>query len=182
MKTNAKKLFEQLYVPLVSFVEEIIEDHEEARNIVVEVFRQNLTELESYGCPGDLTEVILVFQKKALIESFCFLRERNKFQEEVEEAEVKHFADYVDSVEQTLIVKEMWCQISKKAGLSQRQQLAMELFFLGVRNAAAADLMNISASTYRVTIHKAIKKYKLALKIGGFLMIVILVTLSANAH
>ena len=182
MKTTSQLLIEQLYVPLISFIEEIIEDHEEARDIAVEVFRKNLAELEGYDSTDDLTELIKLLQNKAHIESTRFLQERKQNQEEARVSEPNCFTDYEDSVEQTLITKEMWCRVIKEAGLTRRQRLAIRLFLKGVRTKDAAGIMKIRESTFRVLIHNAIKKYRLALKAGGFLIIVILIIICANAR
>ncbi|WP_143774392.1 hypothetical protein [Niastella vici] len=186
MQQNTQKLFEQLYIPIVSFIEEIIEDHEKARDIAIEVFRQNLTELEGYDSSGDLTEVIRFLQTKALIESFCYLRERNQNLEEAEEAAVvalERYTDFIESVEQTLIAKELDQRMkSVEDKLSKGERLFTRLFFLDVRSKDAVEIMMITEPTYRVFKHKVFKKYRLTLKAGGFLIIVIIVTLSANAR
>jgi DNA-directed RNA polymerase specialized sigma24 family protein len=178
MQQNTQQLFVQLYFPIVSFIEEIIEDHEKARDIAIDVFKLNLAELEGYDSSGDLTEVIRLLQTKALIESFCFLRERSQSLEEaneVEMAELERYADFAESVEYTLIAKELDQLIkSVEDKLSKGERLVMRLFFLEVRIKDAAGIMMITKSTYRVLKHKAFKKYKLAFKAGGFLIVLLL--------
>lgn len=182
MESNFHSLFVLLYIPVVSFVEEIIDDHEKARDIAIDVFRQNRAELEGYDSSGDLTEVIQLLQKKALIESFCELRKRNKCKEALEKF-LEANADYIDSVEQTLIAIEL-DQLMKKIddGLSAHQRRGMELFTKGVQPREAASWLKISDVAYRSLKSAVVEKYKKALRLGGFLIILILLILSIMAR
>ena len=179
MENNDQKLFELLYVPLVSFIEEIIDDHENAKAIAAEVFSQHNAELKGYDSVGDLTELIRFLQKKAKTKSLRFLRVKK----ERPEAELAMYADFEESVDHTLIAKE-WDQMMKiaEARLSTEERTAWQLYLSGINAKDAARIMGIADPTYRNFKHKAIKKYKRALKAGGFLIIVILLAIAANAR
>lgn len=178
MEKYSQELFEQLYVPIVSFVEEIIDDYEAAQDIAIEVFRCKVPEIELYEGFEDLSEVIRVLQKEALIQSFIYLRRSKEYQQALETF-VESYAAYEISVEEVLIVKEIYQLLQKKTnGLPERQREAMELYFSDLQAAEAAGKMKISESTYRNTKSAAIKKY---LKLGTILVIIVLLSIIAKA-
>jgi len=180
MRTNSQRLFEKLYVPIVSFIYRQIKDFDDAKDIYINVFGQNVTELDGYNSTGDLEEVIQFLEEKAQIEILNFKENKGHLREALE-VYLENHDEYEGSVEDSLITIEME-ELIKEARLSEQEDVAMRLYLSKLKGKEAAEIMNIKPSTYRVTLRNAIKKYKLFFKAGGFLLIVILIMICANAH
>jgi RNA polymerase sigma factor (sigma-70 family) len=184
MNNHSKKLFERLYVPVVSFIKEIVGDREEAKNIAVEIFARDIDEINNYDGSEDLTEITQVLLKKSLIESFIFLRkEKREKEKEAEKVFQQQAEDLEASVEDAKIERELR-QLLEKAGgkLAKQQNLVLLHFFSGIQTADAARILEISQSTFRNTKRAALKKVKAVLRSGGFIIIVILLILIFKCH
>jgi RNA polymerase sigma factor (sigma-70 family) len=177
MHKNTQSLFEQLYVPVVSFIKDIVEDQEEAENIAVELFACNIDELNTYGGSDDGGEIIQVLLKKALIESIRFLRKK-KGEREAEKIFQEQSDNFEASVEDAKIEQELRMLLEKAGGkLTKQQNLVLNYYFSDVPTNIASRIMEISTSTFRSTKQAALKKYKAMLKSGGFRVFIILLIL-----
>ena len=176
MHNNSKSLLEQLYVPVVSFIKEIVGDREEAASIAVEIFDSD--KIKTYDPPEDLTEITALLLKKSLIESFNFLRMK-KGEEEAEKIFLEQQECFEASIEEVMIEQELR-QLLEYAGgkLGKQQNLVLRLYFSGVQSADASTIMEITNSTFRNTKRTALNKYKSILKSGGFIVIAILLVLA----
>jgi DNA-directed RNA polymerase specialized sigma24 family protein len=175
------KIFEKLYVPLASFIEEIIGDHEEAKDMAVEIFRSYRDEIERYEEVEDLTEIRKILLKIARIKSFIFLIKRIQQQDAVE-VFLQRSQDFEASKEEAMIEEEVRQLLEKERGkLSIIQNKVLSLLMLKMRSTEAARIMNISPSTFRNTKRAVLKKLKKVFDDGRFIVIVILLLLIVKA-
>jgi DNA-directed RNA polymerase specialized sigma24 family protein len=178
------KIFERLYKPLISSIENIIGDHEEAKDMAVEIFKEYRDEIERYEDVEDLTEIRQILLQIARKKSFIFLKRRKiKQQEKAAVIFLQGFPDFEASREEAMIEEEYSQLLKKGPGkLSKNQYKVLEFLLSKVPTTEAANSMNIAPSTFRNTKSAVLKKLKAVLKSGGFIIIVILLVLSIIAQ
>jgi RNA polymerase sigma-70 factor (family 1) len=174
------EVYDKLYRKLFFFAKSLINNTEEARDIVTESFIKLWAQKNTFSNMAHLQVYFYSVIKNACIDYLRKDKLRTKIENQLSQSEPLHENAIERKYQEAELIQLLYERINQ---LPERMQQVFKLTYLdGYSRAEVAQMLNLSENTIRNTNAAAMKALRLTLGVEQFMLIIFLAVLFLIAH